>query len=42
MLYDIIDAKFINEWKKRYDEDNVGGDDEDYKKICEMVSEDLL
>lgn len=41
-IYDIINTDFINEWKKHYDEDDVGGDDEDYKKICKKVSQELL
>jgi thermostable 8-oxoguanine DNA glycosylase len=41
VLYDIIDADFINKWKECYDEDDIGGDDEDYKKICQKVSEEL-
>lgn len=36
-----IDADFINKWKKRYDEDYIGGDDEEYKNIFKKVSEEL-
>lgn len=40
MLDITIDAGFINEWEKHYDEDDIGGDDEDYKRICKKVSEE--
>lgn len=37
MLDIVINADFINEWKKRYDEDNIGGDEEEYKTICKKI-----
>ena len=37
----LIDAKFIDYWKKYYVEDDIGGDDEKYIEILEKVSKEL-